>query len=151
MVLMIVAVMLGMLLLINPLRKNGFYMMHMLIVIGAAWCVETAYFPGIQLPVFITKWKSVALMFIALHLISINLVTFLAYGFDKHAAKTGDRRIPENQLHTLEFMGGWCGAILGQKIFHHKTKKRSYQSFFWAMLVVEVLIVYMILKSMHFI
>lgn len=151
MVLMIAAVMLGMLLLINSLRRNGFYMLHMLIVIGAAWYIETAYFSNIQLPVFITKWRSVALMFIVLHLISINITTFLAYGFDKHAAKTGNRRIPESQLHTLEFMGGWCGAILGQKCFHHKTKKRSYQSFFWAMLIVEVFIVYAILKYMHFI
>ena len=151
MVLMIAAVMLGMLFLINPLRRNGFYMLHMLIVIAVAWYIENNYFSGKTLPDFIAGWRSVALMFLALHLISINLVTFFAYGVDKNAAQRGNRRIPEAQLHTLQVMGGWCGAILGQNIFHHKTKKQSYQSFFWAMLVVEAIIVYAILKYMKFI
>lgn len=151
MVLLISAVMLGMLLLVAPLRRNGFYMLHMLIVIVVAWWVETTYFYDKNLPDFIVGWKSVALMFAVFHLISVNVVTFLAYGFDKRAAQKNYRRIPENQLHTLEFMGGWCGAILGQKFFHHKTKKASYQSFFWAMFIAEILVVYIILKYLRFI
>ena len=151
MVLMISAVMLGMLFLIAPLRRNGFYMLHMLLVLAAAWWIETTYFPNKELPDFIAGWKSVALMFMVMHLISVNIVTFLAYGVDKHAAQKGERRIPENQLHTLEFMGGWCGAICGQKFFHHKSKKASYQSFFWAMLIAEALVIYVILKYLRFI
>jgi len=151
MVLMISFALLGLLFAIAPLRRNGFYMLHMLLVLAVAWWIENTYFSGKNLADFIAGWKSVALMFAVLHLISINLVTFLAYGFDKNAARKGTRRIPENQLHTLEFMGGWCGAIIGQKTFHHKTKKASYQSFFWAMLITEVLAIYIILKYLHFI
>lgn len=151
MVLMISAVMLGLLFLFNPLRRNGFYMLHMMVVIAAAWYIENTYFYEKTLPDFIVGWRSVTLVFVVLHLISINLVTFIAYGIDKRAAKHGDKRVPEKHLHTLEFMGGWCGAILGQKIFHHKTKKQSYQSFFWAMLITEAIIIYAILKYLHFI
>lgn len=140
-----------MLFVVPPLRRNGFYMLHMLLVLAASWWIEKTYFPDKSPADFIAGWKSVVLMFAVMHLMSINIVTFLAYGFDKRAAQKGEKRIPESQLHTLEFMGGWCGAISGQKIFHHKTQKASYQSFFWAMLIFEVLAIYIILKYLHFI
>ena len=151
MVLMITGVLLGLLFLINPLRRNNFYMLHIGLVAAAAWYIESTYFPRVGLPEFIAKWRSVAMIFVVLHLISINIVTFIAYGVDKRAAQSGNWRIPENQLHSLEFMGGWCGAIIGQKFFHHKSKKRSYQAFFWALLFLEAAVVYGILKYMHFI
>lgn len=151
MVLMITAVLLGMLVLFRPLRRNNFYMLHVGLVAAAAWYLETKYFSGVALPVFLVKWRSVMLIFIVLHLISINLTTFLAYGIDKNAARNGSWRIPEAQLHSLEFLGGWCGAVLGQKIFHHKSKKRSYQSFFWALFVAEAAVIFGILKYLNFI
>lgn len=151
MVLMIAAVLIVLPALFQPLRRNNFYMLHLGLVVAAAWYIETSYFADIPLPVFITKWRSVLLIFIVLHLISINFVTFIAYGVDKKAAQRGDWRIPEAQLHSLEFLGGWCGALLGQKIFHHKNKKRSYQAFFWALMFVEALLIYGILKYLHFI
>lgn len=151
MVLMITAVLLGLLALFRPLRRNNFYMLHVGLVAAAAWYIETTYFPNIALPVFVAKWRSVMLIFIVLHLLSINLVTFIAYGVDKRAAQNGSWRIPEAQLHSLEFLGGWCGAVLGQKIFHHKSKKRSYQSFFWALFLAEAAIIFGILKFLNFI
>lgn len=151
MVLIITATLLGMLFLIPPLRRNNFYMLHLLLVTAAAWYIENTYFPKVGIAEFIIKWRSVVLIFLVLHLISINFVTFVAYGVDKRAARSGLWRIPENQLHSLEFMGGWCGAIIGQKFFRHKNKKRSYQSFFWALLALEIFTIYAILKYMHFI
>lgn len=151
MVLMVTAVLLGLLALFRPLRRNNFYMLHVGLTAAAAWYVETAYFPNVPLHVFVAKWRSVMLIFVVLHLVSINLATFLAYGVDKRAAQSGSWRIPEAQLHSLEFLGGWCGAVLGQKIFHHKSKKRSYQSFFWALLIAETAIVFGILKYLNFI
>lgn len=35
------------------------------------------------------------------------------------------------QLHALELLGGWPGALLAQQLLRHKTKKTSYQVVFW--------------------
>ncbi len=61
------------------------------------------------------------------YLIGINLVTFVVYGLDKVLAIKKMRRISEYSLFVLSFFGGSIGALLGMKIFHHKTKK----SIFW--------------------
>lgn len=151
MILIITAILLSLLALIKPLQRNNFYILHILLVIGAAWYIETTYFPNVELHVFIKKWRSVLMIFAVIHLISINFVTFLAYGADKRAAQRGAWRIPEAQLHSLEFMGGWCGAVIGQNFFRHKSKKRSYQSFFWALMFAEAALIYFILRYLNFI
>ena len=73
----------------------------------------------------------------------------MAYGRDKYCAKHGKWRIPEIQLHTLELMGGTIGAILGQKIFHHKNKKKSYLATFWATVIIQLGIIFFILKYLR--
>lgn len=60
-----------------------------------------------------------------------SFLAFAAYGIDKVAAIGGARRIPEAFLHLLGFAGGWPGALLGQRIFRHKTRKTSFQVTFW--------------------
>ena len=91
------------------------------------------------------------LLFVAYHLVCINIATFFAYGADKKAAMHGDWRIPEAHLHALEFLGGWVGAFTAQKFFHHKSKKRSYQIMFWLMLVLQTTAIYIILKYLQLI
>ena len=120
-------------------------MVHAGLVILAAYYVEN-------------RWLTVTpfhpktlLLFLVFQLASINLVTFVAYGVDKRAAQKGDWRVPESNLHTLEFLGGWAGALLGQKFFHHKSKKRSYQTFFWMMMLFEAALVFVILRFLHII
>ena len=53
----------------------------------------------------------------------INILTFLAMGFDKNQAIHKKRRISEITLISLSFLGGGFGSLLGMNIFHHKTKK----------------------------
>jgi uncharacterized membrane protein YsdA (DUF1294 family) len=60
-----------------------------------------------------------------------SVVTFLAYGWDKRRATGGRNRISERTLHLLELLGGWPGAWLGQRYFHHKWRKASYMLAFW--------------------
>ena len=55
------------------------------------------------------------------YLIVINIVTFLVYGIDKWKAKQGSWRISEATLLMLPVIGGSIGALLGMKIWHHKT------------------------------
>ena len=71
----------------------------------------------------------------------MSFVTFLAYGRDKGQAATGGRRIPERTLHLMAFLGGWPGAILGQRQFRHKTQKISFRSVFWLTVMGHVAIV----------
>ena len=55
-------------------------------------------------------------------LAAINLVTFAVYGIDKAKAKRGAWRVPEKTLFLLPLLGGSVGALLGMRVFHHKTK-----------------------------
>jgi uncharacterized membrane protein YsdA (DUF1294 family) len=41
-------------------------------------------------------------------------------------------------LHLLAFLGGWPGALLGQRQFRHKTKKVSFLIAFWVVVVLHV-------------
>jgi uncharacterized membrane protein YsdA (DUF1294 family) len=61
----------------------------------------------------------------------MSLVTLFAYGIDKRAAVKSRRRVSEAALHGLELLGGWPGGWLGQRVFRHKTAKRSYRVVFW--------------------
>lgn len=61
-------------------------------------------------------------------LVLINLLTFLTFGCDKAKAKRkGARRVPEKTLFTLAGIGGSVGALLGMRLFHHKTLHRSFR------------------------
>ena len=73
--------------------------------------------------------------------VAMSLVCFVAYGFDKRQSLNGGRRVPERILHLLEFLGGWPGALLGQRHFRHKTKKMPYRMVFWLLVVAHVGIV----------
>ena len=52
----------------------------------------------------------------------INLLTFIVYGEDKRRARKGTWRVPEKTLFLLPLLGGSIGALLGMRVFHHKTK-----------------------------
>lgn len=68
----------------------------------------------------------------------MSAVCFAAYGSDKRRAATGRRRVPEQTLHILALLGGWPGALLGQRQFRHKTKKPSFLIVFWCVAVLHV-------------
>lgn len=69
---------------------------------------------------------------LAIWLVLINVVTFLVFGADKLQAKRKEkkdtvRRIPEKNLLLLAAVGGSVGALLGMKVFHHKTLHKAFQ------------------------
>ena len=61
------------------------------------------------------------------YLIFINVVTFLVYGIDKWKAKQGSWRISEATLLILAAIGGSIGALLGMKVWHHKTMHKKFK------------------------
>lgn len=71
--------------------------------------------------------------------LSTSVAAFLAYGLDKAAARHNRWRIPENNLHLLALLGGWPGALAAQRVFRHKSAKASFQTLFWATVVLNCL------------
>jgi uncharacterized membrane protein YsdA (DUF1294 family) len=61
----------------------------------------------------------------------ISALTWLVYVIDKRASRGGARRVSENTLHWLGFLGGWPGAIIAQQMHRHKSTKASFRVVFW--------------------
>ena len=75
-----------------------------------------------------------------IYLLIINISGFLVMGIDKHKAKMGNRRIPENSLFMFTVLGGGVGTIIGMYVFHHKTKKLKFTIGMPLILILEILI-----------
>ena len=68
---------------------------------------------------------------IAAYLVVVNLAALLMMWCDKRRAKRGSaRRISEKALFLSAVLGGSVGAILGMRLFRHKTK---HWYFVWGM------------------
>ena len=105
------------------------------------------------------------------YLIVINVVTFLVYGIDKWKAvnqrgqnqtrlsyaerkqprpkvkaKQGSWRISEVSLLILAVIGGCIGALLGMKIWHHKTMHKKFKYGLPMILLAQIALIYLILK-----
>ncbi len=68
----------------------------------------------------------------------MSVIAFTAYGLDKSAASAGRQRTPEATLHFLGLLGGWPGALLAQRLFRHKSRKREFQATYWGTVAVNV-------------
>ncbi|MFC1684920.1 DUF1294 domain-containing protein [Pseudomonadota bacterium] len=63
--------------------------------------------------------------------LAASAIAFLAYAFDKSAARNDQRRTQESTLHFFALVGGWPGALAAQRLLRHKSKKQSFQIAFW--------------------
>ena len=70
--------------------------------------------------------------------IAVSLLTFVIYAFDKSAAMNRRWRTSEQLLHLLSLLGGWPGALIGQRMFHHKSKKAGFQVVFWLIVAMHL-------------
>ncbi|WP_417347578.1 DUF1294 domain-containing protein [Ferrimonas sp.] len=66
-----------------------------------------------------------------------SVVALCLYGLDKRRARRGQWRVPEMTLHLVALLGGWSGALLGQQLWRHKTRKRPFQVAFWSIGLVQ--------------
>jgi len=75
-----------------------------------------------------------------IYLATINLIAFFTYGIDKaKSRKHNRRRISEKTLLLLALFGGSAGALLGMKMFRHKTKKLSFQAMLAVILAAQII------------
>ena len=61
----------------------------------------------------------------------MSAVTLGLYWMDKERARAGAWRVSESTLHVCELLGGWPGALIGQRAFRHKTRKQPYVFVLW--------------------
>lgn len=69
----------------------------------------------------------VPLGWILLPVLAFNLAAFAAQGLDKRRASRAAWRVSESTLLWLGVPLASPGMLLGMKVFHHKTSKRSFQ------------------------
>ena len=79
------------------------------------------------------------------YLLVMNLITFFVFGFDKWKAKYKEkhetaRRVPEKTLFLLAALGGSVGALLGMRVWHHKTLHKSFRFGIPAILILQIVI-----------
>ncbi len=73
------------------------------------------------------------------YLAAINLITFFVYGADKRRARIpGARRVPEKTLFALALLLGSAGALLGMRVFRHKTRHWYFRFGIPAILLVQL-------------
>ena len=93
------------------------------------------------------------------YLIVINIVTFLVYGIDKwrstsgrllptgrKKAKQGSWRISEATLLILAVIGGSIGALLGMKVWRHKTMHKKFKYGLPLILIIQIILIGYLLK-----
>jgi uncharacterized membrane protein YsdA (DUF1294 family)/cold shock CspA family protein len=107
----------------EPNKKAGilaiFGVLDFFLVVGVAVALK-------KIPSFV-----LAIYFVA------SLITFIVYAFDKSAAKKGAWRTSEMTLHLLSVVGGWPGALIGQQLLRHKSKKQLFRAIFWTTVLIN--------------
>jgi len=78
---------------------------------------------------------------ILIYLLAINIITFFVYGIDKLKAKRSNWRIPEKTLIWFAVAGGSIGALLGIRVWHHKTLHNKFRFGVPAILIAQLAIV----------
>ena len=76
--------------------------------------------------------------YLLVSLIVINVLTFFIYGIDKWKARQNKWRISEAALLWLTVAGGSIGALLGMKVWHHKTMHKKFKYGLPAILLLQV-------------
>lgn len=82
--------------------------------------------PSMGIDGLLSGWDGGKLGVLAIYLAVVNIVTFIAFVWDKHVAKNGNnpsRRLPEARLLVLCLIGGSVGGLVAMYVVRHKTAK----------------------------
>ena len=84
---------------------------------------------------------------VLLYLLIVNIVAFLLYGVDKLKAKKGKWRVRERLLLGMAVVGGSLGALLGVKVWHHKTMHKKFRFGMPVIVVIQLVCVCLFLAK----
>ena len=73
-------------------------------------------------------------------LVVMNVLAFALMGIDKVKAKAGAWRIPEKTLFLLSALGGSIGAMVGMRVWRHKTLHASFRYGIPAIFIAQTLL-----------
>lgn len=91
--------------------------------------------------------SGMVLLFISI----INALTYWLYAQDKEAALLGNRRVPEQTLHILSFLGGWPTAWLAQEKMRHKTQKQPFRKIYFCTIALNILLILWLISPLNII
>lgn len=89
--------------------------------------------------------SGMVLLFISI----INALTYWMYAQDKEAALLGNRRVPEQTLHVLSFLGGWPTAWLAQEKMRHKTQKQPFRKIYFCTIALNILLILWLISPLN--
>ena len=81
--------------------------------------------------------------FIFIYIAFTNILLFTLMSIDKQRAKLNQWRISEKTLFILALIGGSVGGILGIYTFRHKTKHLKFTLGFPAIVLFQIISVYL--------
>ena len=79
----------------------------------------------------------------------MNVMSYWFYAQDKEAAQLGNRRVPENTLHILSFLGGWPAAWLAQQCLRHKTQKQPFRKIYFCTIFLNILLILWLISPLN--
>lgn len=113
---------------------HGFFLVLGLALSGVVACAAGPTSAGVAGAGLAWAWLRAALA-------GVNAATFVLYAYDKLAAGRGGRaRVPERVLHLFELLGGTPAALICQLWLRHKCTKTSYQTVFYGIVILQVLV-----------
>ena len=81
----------------------------------------------------------------------MNALSYWLYAQDKEAAQLGNRRVPENTLHLVAFLGGWPAAWLAQQKLRHKTQKQPFRKIYFCTIAFNLILILWLVSPLNFI
>ena len=81
-----------------------------------------------------------------LYLLIMNAAGVASMLVDKHKAKKKLWRIPEATLFAIALLGGSTGSLVGMYLFRHKTKHLSFTLGIPAIIAVQLLLVWLLIR-----
>ena len=86
-----------------------------------------------------------ALEFFAYYFIIVSTATVSFTVGDKISAKKGGKRVPEDLLLTLGFIGGALAEYITMRIIHHKTRHKKFMIGLPVEIILQIVIVVIVL------
>lgn len=104
-----------------------------------------AYFVVLTVLVIAGLLSGLVLLLICL----MNAASYWFYAQDKEAAQLGGRRVSEQTLHILAFLGGWPAAWLAQQKLRHKTQKQPFRKVYFCTIALNLLLILWLISPLN--